>query len=71
MLLRTPEANELPDGTLEQPPAQVDLLDLRMWRWRQGAALQRDCLHGIGLVEYMTGSCLHWAAALRLGTQKV
>ena len=30
----------------------MDLLDLRMWRWREGAPLQRDCLHGVGLVEY-------------------
>jgi hypothetical protein len=52
MLLRTPAPEERPNDTLEQSPARVDLLDLRMWRWRQGAALQRDCLHGVGLVEY-------------------
>lgn len=36
----------------EQPPVRVDLLDPRMLRWREGAPLQRDCLHGVGLVEY-------------------
>ena len=40
---------DAPDAQTEQPPGRVDL---RMWRWREGAPLQRDCLHGVGLVEY-------------------
>jgi hypothetical protein len=36
----------------QQPPGRVDLLDLRTWRWREGAPLLRDCLHGVALVEY-------------------
>jgi hypothetical protein len=37
----------------QQPPGRVDLLDLRMWRWREGAPLQRSHLHGVGLVELL------------------
>ncbi|KAF6266666.1 hypothetical protein COO60DRAFT_1654544 [Scenedesmus sp. NREL 46B-D3] len=44
-----PEVDE--DGVRELP-GRVDLLDLRMWRWREGAALQRDHLHGAALVIY-------------------
>jgi hypothetical protein len=52
MLLRAGAAVTAADGAHQQPPGRVDLLDLRMWRWRQGAPLARDCLHGVGLVEY-------------------
>uniref|UniRef100_A0A383VF78 Uncharacterized protein n=1 Tax=Tetradesmus obliquus TaxID=3088 RepID=A0A383VF78_TETOB len=44
-------------------PGPRNLLDLRMWRWREGAPLQRNNLHGVGLVEYdgkllAVGGCL-------------
>jgi hypothetical protein len=45
-------AQAMQQGETAQPPGRVNLLDLRMWRWRQGAPLARDCLHGVGLVEY-------------------
>jgi hypothetical protein len=44
----------------QQEPDRVDLLDLRMWRWRERAALQRDCLHGVGLVEYDGGGLVEY-----------
>jgi hypothetical protein len=42
--------------------ANVDLLDLRMWRWREGAALHRrsGCLHSMSLV-------MHEGRAVALG----
>jgi hypothetical protein len=55
MLLRSPprvpadaslQQPGAPHPETVQPPGRVDLLDLRMWRWRQGAPLARDCLHG-------------------------
>jgi hypothetical protein len=52
MLLRAAPAVADAADHMQQQPGRVDLLDLRMWRWRKGAALQRDCLHGVGLVEY-------------------
>jgi hypothetical protein len=52
MLLRAGPAVENAGGAHQQPPGRVNLLDLRMWRWRQVAPLARDCLHGVGLVEY-------------------
>jgi hypothetical protein len=34
--------------------ANVDLLDLRMWRWREGAPLSRrsGCIQSVGLVMH-------------------
>jgi hypothetical protein len=54
MLLRAAPAvyDEAAADHWQQPPGRVDLLDLRMWQWREGAPLQRSHLHGVGLVEY-------------------
>jgi hypothetical protein len=52
MVLRAAPAPADAAGNDQQEPGRVDLLDLRMWRWRDGAALQRECLQGVGLVEY-------------------
>jgi hypothetical protein len=52
MLLRAAPAAVDAADDWQQSPGRIDLLDLRMWQWREGAALQRSHLHGVGLVEY-------------------
>lgn len=63
MLLRSAPRVAVEAGAGQRPPGRVDLLDLCIWRWREGAPLQRNNLHGVGLVEYdgkllAVGGCL-------------